>query len=122
MMLLYYSVMKSNQESIRKVLAQNVKNYRTMLRYSQEKLAEKSGLSVQTIKDIEGYRRWVSDSTLTSLAKALKIAEFQLLLPEKFNEEQKYAPTNLKAFIKLKKTIKTFVDTQFENTLNDLQK
>jgi transcriptional regulator with XRE-family HTH domain len=122
MMLLYYSIMKSNQESIRKVLAQNVKNYRTMLRYSQEKLAEKSGLSVQTIKDIEGYRRWVSDSTLTSLAKALKTAEFQLLLPEKFNEEQKYAPVNLKALIKLKKTIKTFMDAQFEDAINDLQK
>jgi len=113
--------MRSNQETIRKVLAQNVKNYRTMLRYSQEKLAEKSGLSVQTIKDIEGYRRWVSDSSLTKLAKALKTAEFQLLLPEKYNEDQKYAPANLKALIKLKKTIKTFMDSQFENTLNDLQ-
>jgi len=70
------------------VLAQNVKNYRTLLRYSQEKLAEKSGLSVQTIKDIEGNRRWVSDNTLTRLAKALK----------------------------------TFMDAQFESTLNDLQK
>jgi transcriptional regulator with XRE-family HTH domain len=114
--------MKSNQESIRVVFAQNVKNYRTILRYSQEKLAEKTGLSVQTIKDIEGYRRWVSDDTLTKLAKALKTAEFQLLLPEKYNAEQKYPPANLKALTKLKKTIKTFVDTQFENTLNDLQK
>jgi transcriptional regulator with XRE-family HTH domain len=114
--------MRSNQESIRVVFAQNVKSYRTMLRYSQEKLAEKSGLSVQTIKDIEGYRRWISDSTLTKLAKALKIAEFQLLLPEKYNADQKYPMANLKALVKLKKTIKTFMDTQFENTLNDLQK
>jgi transcriptional regulator with XRE-family HTH domain len=114
--------MKSNQESIRVVFAQNVKNYRTILRYSQEKLAEKTGLSVQTIKDIEGYRRWVSDDTLTKLAKALKIAGFQLLLPEKYNAEQKYPTANLKALAKLKKTIKTFVDVQFENTLNDLQK
>jgi len=114
--------MKSNQESIRIVLAQNVKNYRTMLRYSQEKLAEKSGLSVQTIKDIEGNRRWVSDSTLTKLAKALKTAEFQLLLPEKYNTEQKYQPASLKALVKLKKTLKTFMDAQFENTLTDLQK
>jgi transcriptional regulator with XRE-family HTH domain len=104
------------------VFARNVKNYRTILQYSQEKLAEKTGLSVQTIKDIEGCRRWVSDNTLTKLAKALKIAEFQLLLPEKYNTEQKYLPSTLKALITLKKTIKSFTDTQFENTMNDLQR
>jgi transcriptional regulator with XRE-family HTH domain len=114
--------MKQNQETIRMVFARNVKSYRTILHYSQEKLAEKSGLSVQTIKDIEGCRRWTSDNTLTKLARALKIPEFQLLLPEKYITEQKHASSTLKALIKLKKSIKTFMDTQFENTLNDLQR
>ncbi|MDR0473609.1 MAG: helix-turn-helix domain-containing protein [Treponema sp.] len=112
--------MKPKTETVRMVFARNVKNYRTILHYSQEKLAEKSSLSVQTIKDIEGCRRWVSDNTLTKLAKALKIAEFQLLLPEKYTSEQKYLPSTLKTLIKLKKSIKTYMDTQFESALNDL--
>jgi transcriptional regulator with XRE-family HTH domain len=114
--------MKPTPETIRMVFTRNVKNYRTILRYSQEKLAENSGISVQTIKDIESGRRWFSDNTLTKLAKALKIAEFQLLIPEKSGIGQKYQPTNLKALSKLKKSIKDFLDTQFDNTLTDLQK
>ena len=113
--------MKSNPDTVRMVFAKNVQKYRTLLLYSQEKLAEKSGLSVQTIKDIEGCRRWVSDTTLTKLAKSLKIAEFQLLLPEKYDSDKKYPPATLKALVSLKKTIKAFMDIQFENTLNDLK-
>jgi len=104
------------------VFTKNVKNYRSLLRYSQEKLAEICGLSVQIIKDIEGCRRWVSDTTLTKLAKALKISEFQLLLPEKYMTEQKYQPSALKTLTNLKKSIKTYMDTQFENALNAMQK
>jgi transcriptional regulator with XRE-family HTH domain len=114
--------MKSKPDTIRMVFARNVQKYRALLLYSQEKLAEKSDLSVQTIKDIEGCRRWVSDTTLTKLAKALKIAEFQLLLPEKYDSDKKYPPYTLKALLTLKKTIKTFMDNQFENTLNGLKK
>jgi transcriptional regulator with XRE-family HTH domain len=114
--------MKSSPDTVRMVFARNVQKYRNLLLYSQEKLAEKSGLSVQTIKDIEGCRRWVSDDSLTKLAKSLKIAEFQLLLPEKYDSDKKYQPSSLKALISLNKTIKTFMDTQFENTLNDLKR
>jgi len=59
------------------VFARNVKDYRTALHYSQEKLDEKTGLSVQTVKkDIEACRRWISENSLTRLSKALKIAKF----------------------------------------------
>jgi len=117
----YYAVMKQTSESLRMVFSRNVKNYRTLLRYSQEKLAEISGLSVQTIKDIEGCRRWVSDNSLTKLAKALKIAEFHLLLPEKYMTEQKYQPSALKTLTNLKKSIKIYMDTQFEKALTVLK-
>ncbi|MDR1933621.1 MAG: helix-turn-helix transcriptional regulator [Spirochaetales bacterium] len=73
--------MRENLEPIRKVLAGNIKKYRKNFGYSQEKLAEKANLSAQTLNDIEGCRRWVSAKTITKLAKALKIAEYQLLTP-----------------------------------------
>jgi len=100
------------------IFANNVKKYRNNLEYSQEKLAEKTKLSVQTIKDIEGCRRWISDTTLTSLAKALNIPEFQLLLPEKYDTDKKYRKPAFKSLIALKGKLKTLMDNQFEEALN----
>ena len=111
--------MKSNPETIRAVFARNVKGYRTALQYSQEKLAEKSGLAIQTIKDIEAGRRWVSDRSLSKLSKALNIAEFQLLLPDMYDTFKKPSKANLEAIITLKEKIKTFMDEQFEKTLQN---
>jgi len=110
--------MKSNSEHIRITLAKNVKSYRNVLEYSQERLAEKAGLSVQTIKDIEGGRRWVSDNSLEMLAKALNIAEFKLLLPEKYEADKKNRKSSLKTLISLKEKLKVSMDEQFENALN----
>ena len=88
------------------------------MRYSQEKLAEKTKLSVQTIKDIESCRRWISDSTLTRLAKALNIPEFQLLLPEKYDDDRKYRKPALKSLIALKMKLKSVMEDQFEEAIN----
>ena len=103
------------------VFARNVKEYRTALHYSQEKLAEKTGLSIQTIKDIEACRRWISDNSLTKLSKALKIAEFQLLLPEKFETAQYNHKSRLKSLIALKEKIKTFMDVEFKDAFNEIK-
>ena len=113
----YDQNMKSNQESIRMTFARNVKTYRTTLKYSQEKLAEKTRLSVQTIKDIEGCRRWVSDNSLSKLAKALNISEFQLFMPEKYDTDKKYGKSSLKSMIFLRERLKTMLDDQFEVAL-----
>jgi len=73
--------MKEKPEKIRQVLAQNIKIRRKRLKLSQEKLAEITEMSVQTINTIEGCRMWVSDKTITRLAKALNVEVFQLLIP-----------------------------------------
>ena len=73
--------MKDKKTDLRKILAINLKKQRKMLGLSQEKLAEIANLSWQTVNSIECHRTWVSDKTLESLADALKIDSFQLLLP-----------------------------------------
>jgi len=73
--------MKEKYEQIRQILAHNIKTRREILGLSQEKLAEAADLSVQTINTIEGCRMWVSDKTVTRLAKALQIEVFQLFVP-----------------------------------------
>jgi len=73
--------MKGKKPDLRRILAENLKKQRKTLGLSQEKLAEMAGLSWQTVNSIECHRTWVSDKTLESLADALKIESFQLLLP-----------------------------------------
>ena len=74
---------KKNLEvnEIRKTLSLNIKKHRKILGLTQEKLAEASDLSFQTINDIEGCRMWVSDKTILKLSQALHIEAYQLFLP-----------------------------------------
>jgi transcriptional regulator with XRE-family HTH domain len=80
--------MKERPEKIRQILAQNIKKRRESLGLSQEKLAESADLSVQTINTIEGCRMWVSDKSITRLAKALNVEVFQLFVPYHTNKRE----------------------------------
>jgi len=77
--------MKEKPEKIRRILAQNVKKRREGLGLTQENLAEKTELSVQTINTIEGCRMWISEKSVTRLAKALNVEIFQLFMPHQIN-------------------------------------
>ena len=77
--------MKEKPEKIRQVLAHNIKKRRESLGMTQEELAELSNLSLQTINTIEGCRMWISDKSITRLAKALNIEVFQLFMPHRMN-------------------------------------
>jgi len=106
--------MRANSEPIRGTLAGNIKKYRKILGYSQEKLAEKANLSAQTLNDIEGCRRWVSSMTITKLAKALHISEYQLLVPLDENETIKVDRSPLKSLISLQDNIINTINIQFD--------
>jgi transcriptional regulator with XRE-family HTH domain len=106
--------MKADVEPIRKILAGNIKKYRKNWGYSQEKLAEKAGLSAQTLNDIEGCRRWVSAATLTKLAKALHIAEYQLLAPESGEISENSTRSSLKSLISLQNNLINTINIHFD--------
>jgi len=74
--------MRTKKLDLRQILSANVKEQRQILGISQEKLAEKAGLSWQTVNSIECQRTWVSDNTLKALASVFKIDTFQLLMPQ----------------------------------------
>ena len=65
---------------LRQNLSANIKMYRKRLSLTQEKLAEMSELSSQTINDIEGCRTWVSDKSLVKLSEVLYTTPSALLL------------------------------------------
>jgi transcriptional regulator with XRE-family HTH domain len=67
--------------TLRKTLSANVKKQRETAGITQEKLAEKAGISANMINDIEGCRSWISDKTLIKLATALQIETYRLFMP-----------------------------------------
>lgn len=67
---------------IRETLAENLKRLRKERGYNQDKLAELSGLSVDSIKNVEGERAWVSSESIAALAASLDAAPWELLKPE----------------------------------------
>ncbi len=68
------------EQQLHETLSQNIKKYRKG-KFTQEQLAEKIGVSVQNINDIEGKRRWPRESTLIKIAEALEIEVYQLFIP-----------------------------------------
>nr|AGS53172.1 hypothetical protein [uncultured bacterium contig00060] len=113
--------MVNKPNEIRKILSKNVKDQRKKLELSQEKLAELTGLSVQTINDIEGCRKWVSDKTLAKLSTALNIESYQLLIPGYFsqNKKNKSAASYL---LEIKKKLHKNVDVQIDEHFNEFLK
>jgi transcriptional regulator with XRE-family HTH domain len=106
---------------IRDILAKNVKEQRKKLGFTLEKLAELTGLAVQTVNDIEGGRRWVSDKTITKLSTALRIESYQLLIAGFFSQNKK-KETPTQHLIDLKRKIQKNVDFQIEAQFNDFLK
>jgi len=105
--------MATEHLEIRGILSKNVKDQRKKLGLTLEELAELTGLAVQTINDIEGGRRWVSDKTITKLSAALRIESYQLLIADFFSRAaQKEAPIH--RLLDLKKKILKNVDSQIE--------
>jgi transcriptional regulator with XRE-family HTH domain len=85
--------MTEDESKLRKAMALNIKYYRAKLSFSQEKLAEITGVSDQTINDIEGCRAWVSAKTIVKIARALNIEAYQLLFPK--TEAEKLFPVKI---------------------------
>jgi len=107
---------KEKPIDIRKRLAQNIKNHRELLGLSQEKLAENAGISTNMVRDIEGCRTWVSDTTLTNIAAALETDSYRLFMPETIQEAENYR-TVLRDLTKTFKKLRADFDANLSNAL-----
>jgi transcriptional regulator with XRE-family HTH domain len=67
---------------VRLILGRNLKLYRSRRNWSQADLAEKSGLSVVYLSDIERGNKWPYLDTLVKLAEAFEMDVFELLKPQ----------------------------------------
>ena len=77
-----------DSDELKNRLSANLKKIRKAKNLSQFELAEKAGLSDQTINSIEGKRLWPSDKTMIKIANALGTDAYQFLIPENIENRQ----------------------------------
>ena len=75
------------EQALRDLLSANIRKYRRRRNLSQPSLAASTDLSTNFLADIEAGNTWVSSLTLIKLAKALDIEVYELLKPDKTNDD-----------------------------------
>ena len=86
----------------------NLRTYRKKRGLTQEKLADKAGLSRQMMNDIEGRRRWLTKGTLVKLVNALEIDVHELFIPtpgESAQAKETYELIKEKAVAEIKEAV-----------------
>jgi len=78
-----------NGNDLRRILADNIQMKRQKLGLTKQKLAALANISATYLSDISSCRTWVSDKTLNSLAKALNVPPYELLIPAVEAEKSK---------------------------------
>ena len=74
--------MTNENSSIIAIFGSNVKTYRKRQKMTQEQLAEKTGVTVKYISNIECSISFPSAPVIASIAKALNVPEYRLFTPE----------------------------------------
>lgn len=74
--------MEKRDDSLNKILAKNIKQFRLKLGYSQEELADLCGCHRTYVGSVERGERNITLATLASLSKALGVSPIILLTPE----------------------------------------
>lgn len=69
-------------QELSKILGKNIKNHRTAHGWSQEDLAEKIDVSINTISEIETGRKFARAETLINFAAVFETEVYELLKPE----------------------------------------
>ncbi|AEE15566.1 helix-turn-helix domain-containing protein [Treponema brennaborense] len=97
--------------------AANIKKIRIAKKLNQAELAEKLGLSVKYVSDLETGRSSGSFDTLVNLADALGVEPYELLLPR--NQPVNYDSRRTKQLMtRLRTNLNELVDT-VENFLKE---
>jgi transcriptional regulator with XRE-family HTH domain len=82
------------EKELREIFSKNIKEFRSNLHWSQVALAQKAGVSVNFINDIELGKKWASPTTMIKFANVFNIQVYELLRPPNL------FPDNLNSIIK----------------------
>jgi len=79
--LFQHNLMSMGGKELQNILADNIRNVRKEMGFSQAELAERVGISSGYMCDLERSKRWPSAKIIVQLAAVLKLEPFQLFLP-----------------------------------------
>ena len=71
-----------NEKELNEIYTKNIKKLREKNNITQSILAEKIGITDKYLSAIETGSKWGSFETLVSIANALQVEPYELLLPE----------------------------------------
>ena len=101
--------MKSSEIQLR--LAENLKRIRKQKKFTQFELAEKAGISDETIKNIELCKTWTSEKTLSQITDALQIDIHTLFLPIASTFDKQISEDNQQIKENIIENLRQFVDS-----------
>ena len=110
----------NNTTNLRHILSNNIKKARAALHITQTKLAEHSDISAAHIIEIEQCKTWVSDRTLSSIAKALNKEVYELLLPANNEKQAEAGQAALQRTAEIIKAKKAQLRKNAEEVMDDL--
>ena len=91
-------------KDLKTVFSTNLKKFRVFRELTQNELAEKSGLSNQTIIRMEGGKLWPSEKTLCKISETLNIEPYKFFVPNEplnmINLDSNFFQINMEKYIK----------------------
>jgi transcriptional regulator with XRE-family HTH domain len=69
------------ENDLRTIVRTNIRRYRGFRQWTQAELAEKLGISVNFLCDVENGKRWISPASMVKIAGVLNIEPFELFKP-----------------------------------------
>jgi transcriptional regulator with XRE-family HTH domain len=109
------------RKELRIILGGNIRFHRGRRNWSQANLAEKAGLSLVYLGDIERGNKWPYLDTLVKLSEALEVEPFELIKPKDRLPENitsilaKYSEDSILTMEKLLETMKKTASQSLEN-------
>ena len=73
--------MTMTEKKLREIFMENIKKYRSYNNWSQVALAQKAGVSVNFVNDLESGKKWASPATMVKMANVFNIHVYELLKP-----------------------------------------
>jgi transcriptional regulator with XRE-family HTH domain len=82
------------EKELHAIFSENIRKYRGYFDWSQVALAQKAGISINFVNDIEAGKKWASPATMLRIANALNVQVYELLKPSNS------LPDNLNSLLK----------------------
>ena len=69
------------ENQLKDIVRTNIRRYRDHRKWTQAEFAEKLGISINFLSDIENGKKWISPASMVKFASVLNIEPFELFKP-----------------------------------------